>query len=85
MKKREMKIAFDLDCMPNGSRQAMEEALQALLHEYGWSFQGSGADCGHINEDGTRHRDIALQHCPDTDCKHWDGRSGCDAVKGCVQ
>lgn len=81
---REMSIGYDLGCMPEAKRRAMEDALLALLHEHGWSMWASGADVEERN--GMRVRDIALQHCPDTECEHWDGHSGCDVSSAeCVK
>jgi len=76
MKQKAMKIEYDLDCMTAAQREAMEAELRTLMHKHGWTFEGSGAD---VEKNDTRIRDIAFTHCPDTECFHWDGHSGCDA------
>ena len=80
MKQNEMRIEYGLDCLAPAERQAMESKLRRLLHSHGWTFQGSGAD---VRKSRVRIRDIAFMHCPDTECVHWDGHSGCDA-KECI-
>jgi len=79
MEIKEMEIKFDMDCMSDEMRRKMEAELNNVLMEHGWSMWAQGADC----QENTvpRKRDIALRHCPDMDCEHWDGRSGCDAPK----
>lgn len=78
MKKNEMEIVFDLDCMKDDARRKMEHRLLALLKVYGWTSWASGAEMI-VSEEGARKRDVALMHCPDTNCEHYDDHFGCNA------
>lgn len=90
IEKRHMEIEYDFDCLPDDLKYKMEDKLIEFLHEYGWTNWASGADvCAGVGmggEYGVRIRDLGFFHCPDTECEHWDGRSGCDAEYGkCVK
>jgi hypothetical protein len=83
MSKR-MTITFDVECMPNAARNKMEDGLLRFLRGYGWSMWAQGTELQKVHGK-TGSRDIALDYCPNMECEHWDGHSGCDATKSrCV-
>jgi len=56
-----MEVEFDLDCMSEEKRRAMEHELHLLLSKFGWECWAEGADCD-APKDGVRTRDIAFEY-----------------------
>lgn len=78
----QLEVTFDLETMDDESRRQMERELITTLTHYGWTWYAFGAGPFIRQKGETLHRDIMFFHCPNQECKHWGGYSGCDAGDG---